>query len=246
MRENGSVETFLGDVNTENLAISFSSNIIALGSKDGSLILYNYEQKHPYRNGRLADSLFFVKEMRKYDDGMEIHDGHIRDSHRGISLKSLGDKAYIVDGKRNTEIALVGHQNNIGNVIFNRTHDMVITRAFDNTIRFWSVNTGKEIDSLRIRVNGYGNQSIACSPDNRYLVSSSDNMLYVWEIQTGSVVFSMPYEEVCYSCFSKDGNKLLFTSGFDNKNNGIKVVDFPTDDELIDWFKKKMPKRKRL
>lgn len=246
IRENGSVEPFLGDVNTKNIAISFSSNIIALGSNDGSIIFYNYEQKHPYKTGNLADSLFFVEEMKNYDSGMEIHDGHIRDTYRGLSLKSIGNKAYIIDENENTEIALVGHQNNIGNVIFNRTHDMVITRAFDNTIRFWSVNTGKEIDSLRIRVNGYGNQSIACSPDNRYLVSSSDNMLYVWEIQTGSVVFSMPYEEVCYSCFSKDGNKLLFTSGFDNKNNGIKVVDFPTDDELIDWFKKKMPKGKRL
>ncbi len=246
IRENGSVEPFLGDVNTQNIAISFSSNIIALGSNDGSIIFYNYEQKHPYKTGNLADSLFFVEEMKNYDSGMEIRDGHIRDTYRGLSLKSIGDKAYIIDENENTEIALVGHQNNIGNVIFNRTHDMVITRAFDNTIRFWSVNTGKEIDSLRIRVSGYGNQSIACSPDNRYLVSSSDNMLYVWEIQTGSVVFSMPYEKVCYSCFSKDGNKLLFTSGFDNKNNGIKVVDFPTDDELIDWFKKKMPKRKRL
>lgn len=244
MRENGSVETFLGDENTNKLAISFSSNIIALGSKDGSLVLYNYEQKHPYRNGRLADSLFFVKEMRKYDSGMEIHDGHIRDSYRGISLKSLGDKAYIVDGKRNTEIALVGHQNNIGNVIFNRTHDMVITRAFDNTIRFWSVKTGKEIDSLRIRVGGYGNQSIFCSRNNKYLVSSSDDMLYVWEILSGEIVFSMPYKDVQYSCFSKDGNKILFTSGFGNKEKDIKVVNFLSDDELIDWFKNKMPKRK--
>ena len=176
---------------------------------------------------------------------MEIYDGHIRDNYRGLSLKSLGKIAYIVDDKKKTEIALVGHQNNIGNVIFNRTHDMIITRAFDNTIRFWSVKTGKEIESLRIRVSGYGNQSIACSPDNKYLVSSSDDMLYIWEIQTGIVVFSMPYEDVHYSCFSKEGDKILFTSGFANKEKDIKVVDFLSDDELIDWFKNKMPKRKK-
>ena len=108
-----------------------------------------------------------------------------------------------------------------------------------------ALQVGKEIESLRIRVSGYGNQSIACSPDNRYLVSSSDDMLYVWEIQTGNTVFSMPYEDIYYSCFSKEGDKILFTSGFANKEKDIKVVDFLSDDELIDWFKNKMPKRKK-
>ena len=69
-------------------------------------------------------------------------------------------------------------------------------------------------------------------------------MLYVWEILSGEIVFSMPYKDVEYSCFSKDGNKILFTSGFGNKEKDIKVVNFLSDDELIDWFKNKMPKRK--
>lgn len=244
-RGNGNIMPYYGDNKTQNIAISIFSNIIAFGGSDGSLTLQHYESTTPYQPADYSDSSFFVTEMRKYDSGMEIHDGHIRDSYRGLSLKSLEDKAYIINEKINTVIALIGHQNNIGNVIFDRTHNMVITRAFDNTIRFWSVKTGNEIDSLRIRVSGYGNQSIACSPDNKYLVSSSDDMLYIWEIQTGNVVFSMPYEDVDYSCFSKEGDKILFTSGFGNKNNDIKAVDFLSDERLIEWFKNKMPKRNK-
>lgn len=227
------------------MQLVFFQILLLLGGSDGSLTLQHYESTTPYQPADYSDSSFFVTEMRKYDSGMEIHDGHIRDSYRGLSLKSLEDKAYIINEKINTVIALIGHQNNIGNVIFDRTHNMVITRAFDNTIRFWSVKTGNEIDSLRIRVSGYGNQSIACSPDNKYLVSSSDDMLYIWEIQTGNVVFSMPYEDVHYSCFSKEGDKILFTSGFGNKNNDIKAVDFLSDERLIEWFKNKMPKRNK-
>ena len=43
---------------------------------------------------------------------------------------------------------------------------------------------------------------------------------------------------------SKEGDKILFTSGFDNKTEDIKVVKFLTDDKIIDWFKNEMPKRK--
>ena len=243
IKEDGQIIPYNGGTGTQVIAINPIANIVAFGGRDGRLVLQHYDSTLPYKLANHRDSLFFVTEMKQYDDGMETMDEHIRDSYGGLYLKSLYKKAYIVDRKNGDEIELSGHQNNIGNVIFNRTHDMVITRAFDNTIRFWSVKTGKEIDSLRISVSGYGNQSIACSRDNKYLVSSSDDMLYVWEIETGDVVFSMPCEGVQYSCFSTEGDKILFTSGFDNKEKDVKCVDFPANDYLIKWFDNIMPKR---
>lgn len=242
IKEDGRITPYedIKDINT--IAIHPDANIIAMGTKGGRLILHHYVSTQP-KSADNHNSQFFLKEMCNYDHGMSIYEKHVRADYNGIILKSYKDIAYIENSNDGSILKLIGHQNNIGNVIFNRAHDMVITRAFDNTIRFWSMENGAEIDSLRIRVDGYGNQSIICSPDDQYLISSSDRMIYVWDIKSGGIIFSMPYNDVMYSCLSEDGSKLLFTSGFGNKTSDVKCVDFLNGDNLIMWFKEMMPKR---
>lgn len=230
INEDGEVTSYYGGLGTETIAINPIAKISAFGGKDGSIVLRHYEPTRVYRSADYTDSLFFVREMKNNE---------YKNKKNLVNLVEIFIEAYI---KGKTETVFSPHIPY--NVIFDRTRDMMITRASDNTIRFWSLKTKNEIDSLRISVSGGGN--IACSPDNRYLVSSSDDMLYVWEIKTGNIVFSMLYKDINYSCFSCNGDKILFTSGLDNEQKNIKVVDFLSDDKLVDWYKRKMPKRKNV
>ena len=75
--------------------------------------------------------------------------------------------------------------------------------SWDNTIKLWDVNTGKEIRTLTGHANWVN--SVAFSPDGKFLASgSADCTIKLWQVQTGIEIqtftgHSDPVSSVAYS-----------------------------------------------
>jgi WD40 repeat protein len=121
----------------------------------------------------------------------------------------------------------------------------------DNSIRFWNIESGKEIK----RFEGHTKEvtSVCFSPDGRYALSGSvDETIRFWEIKTGKEIrkFEGHTSGVAFVCFSSDGRYLLSRSSdktirlweiktgkeirkFEGHNNYITSVCFSPDGRYV-------------
>jgi WD40 repeat protein len=59
-----------------------------------------------------------------------------------------------------------------------------VSGSYDNTIKLWNVETGKEIRTLKGHDNSV--RSVNFSPDGKTLVSgSNDKTIKLWNVETG-------------------------------------------------------------
>jgi len=89
----------------------------------------------------------------------------------------------------------------------------------------WDRETGEQLINLRNTVNAF-----AFSPDGRFLVSGSDNILEIWDTTTGHVVKSFRGHSypISSAVFTKDGQHVI--SGSDDDT--VKVWDMTIDREI--------------
>ena len=110
-----------------------------------------------------------------------------------------------------------GHSKQIEAIIFSPVNGWAASGSFDNSIKIWEVETGRELRSL-IGHSG-AVRALAVSPDGKRLASgSNDGTARIWDVETARVIsnFDNNKNTVEATAFSPDGKRLAY-GGSDNK-----------------------------
>jgi RNA polymerase sigma factor (sigma-70 family) len=82
------------------------------------------------------------------------------------------------------------HKEGGSGVLFAADGRQLITSANDGTVRFWDLNGGKQL--LTLRSVQHGVSALALSPDGKLLAAADGNALRLWDAQTGRELRTIP------------------------------------------------------
>lgn len=110
-------------------------------------------------------------------------------------------------------------------VAFSPDGSLLATACEDNTVRIWSVGTGKGLLTLRGHTDPV--RCVSFHPGGRLLASSSDdNTIRLWDVATGRQLYLLEghADWVCSIAFSLDGSLLASAS----HDGTVKLWEVPT------------------
>jgi WD40 repeat protein len=115
--------------------------------------------------------------------------------------------------KRKQSITIKGHADAVWNVAFSPDGKSLVSSSRDSTIKVWDASVNPEALILD------GGLSVAISPDNTKIASSTGSRTQIWELRTGNRIrsFDGPASSVA---FSPDGNRLAVAPGVFGPANG--------------------------
>jgi eukaryotic-like serine/threonine-protein kinase len=135
---------------------------------------------------------------------------------------------------------LRGHTGGVLSLAFSPDSQQLASTSQDTTVKVWETATGREIHTLR------GNSSpvkcAAFSADGRFLASDGNEVIRLWDLQTGAEVLAMRNawgrNTVLALAFSPDGRRLA--SGGNHAivtlwdtQTGQEVVELPTSRMIV-------------
>jgi len=220
----------------KSLAFSADGSILATGSDDKSIILWNTKTGEAVTT--IGNNFFPVKALQFFSNdelfaasgpdiklidlqgkilrtfpGKTAHIWSIdynRPSGR-ITGGSYGKVIRVWDAATGKEVMLLeGHEKSTLPVSFSLAGDRILSGSLDHTVRLWDADSGKELKKMEVHTDNIF--SVAFHPGGRYAASASgDKTIRLWDLETGRVVQSyMGHEGAVLSVdFSADGNHLL-------------------------------------
>jgi WD40 repeat protein len=123
----------------------------------------------------------------------------------------------------------LGHTMSVASVAFSPDGKYVLSGSWDDTLKLWNVETGREIRTFTGHRDNI--KSVAFSPDGKYALSGSeDRTLKLWDVATGKELrtFARHLESVKSVAFSPDGKYALSGS----EDNTLKLWDVSTGKEI--------------
>ena len=130
-------------------------------------------------------------------------------------------------------LSLRGHTDEVLGTAFSPDGRMIATGSYPATAILWDASTGKELRTLVGHQTGV--TTLAFSPDGSrlYTASDDDGVAFVWDVATGTALFSFDGEAGAYSiAVSPDGTQLA-TGEFDTN---VKIWDAATGEKLLTLF----------
>ena len=126
-----------------------------------------------------------------------------------------------------------GHTDSVNSVAFSPDGLLIASGSHDGTIRFWDVQTGKEIRRLERQKKAYamGVFSLAFSSDGHSIASGDhDGTVQLWEVQTGKEIRQLEghTNSVMSVTFSPDG-RWIASGGWDET---VRLWDIETGKEI--------------
>ncbi|MFN6541439.1 MAG: WD40 repeat domain-containing protein [Nostoc sp. EkiNYC01] len=124
---------------------------------------------------------------------------------------------------------LTGHNSRVTSVAIAPDGKTAVSGSWDNTLKQWDLQTGKEISTL----TGHNSRvtSVAIAPDGKTAVSASwDNTLKQWDLQTGKEISTLTGHNSTVNAvaIAPDGKTAISGSG----DNTLKVWDLHTGKEI--------------
>jgi WD40 repeat protein len=144
---------------------------------------------------------------------------------------SLRVKAISENDQPAPELVLqTGHGKLVGAVVFSPDKQWVASGSFDNTVKLWETETGRELRSLQGHTGAV--KALDCSPDGTSVASGgNDRSLRLWDVRSGNAThsFSPNVGTIEAVTFTPDGAKLAVAG-----SDGVVVlVDASTGQEAV-------------
>jgi WD40 repeat protein len=109
----------------------------------------------------------------------------------------------------------------VDNITFSRNGEFFAISDSNDVVHVWKISTRKEVSRIKSPIYI---TNMVFSPDGNLLATGSyDNMIRVWDAQSGNLILSLPNSGNIFD-FSPDG-KLLGIGGFDNNINIWNIPD---------------------
>ncbi|MBD2694301.1 trypsin-like peptidase domain-containing protein [Anabaena catenula] len=240
------------------IALSPKGEILASGSKNGSIELWNIATGSKIRtlqgHSDRIESLAFSPDGKTLASGSNDETIKLWNVATGTEIGSLQGSFFSVysvtfspNGKTlasgssdgtiklwdvfttNERLTLAGHTTKVNAVAFSPDGRILASGSSDNTIKLWNIDTGTEIRTL----TGHSNRvnSVAFSLKERILASGSDdNTIKLWNIDTGTEIRTLTghSNRVNSVAFSPEGR--ILASGSDD--NTIKLWNVATGTQI--------------
>jgi WD40 repeat protein len=143
------------------------------------------------------------------------------------------------------ERSVKGHSGWVTGVAFSSESGRLTSGSWDQTVRFWDVSTGQQVNALSDKVKQV--QALAISRDGRWLATeNSSDTVTLWEAATGKEIRTLPTDKsvgapgttwVYSIAFSPDSRWLA--SGVDNKT--VRIWEVSTGRAVRDFMAQRRP-----
>ncbi len=127
---------------------------------------------------------------------------------------------------------LVGHQNKVWDVAFDPTGKLVFSASEDATIRWWDVETGREVGQFTKHKKPI--LTLELSPDgNRALSAGYDDDVLLWNIEDQAILkrFSGHMYKVWEAVFRPDHNQIITAA----EDGTVKLWDVDSESVVDTW-----------
>lgn len=203
------------------VAFTPDGGFILAGDSEFRLILWNAEKYTMERT--------FVYDPAEQKTAAERDVRCISFAPDGRTVLTAGDRLVLWNVKSGRRIRIFdGHKKAVISAAITSDGQHIVSGAFDETLKIWSLELGEEISSLQL---GHYPQSIAFSPDGRYaLTGETHGGLKAWDMKKGVFRFTLNGSEkgVLSIAVSPDNAKVV--AGL---NGTMKMWDLHTGKELL-------------
>jgi eukaryotic-like serine/threonine-protein kinase len=135
-------------------------------------------------------------------------------SWRGLNVRNdprAWEWYYLQSPPAHELLTLRGHRVDVCTVDVSPDGKRIASGGFDDSIRFWDAETGKQVMSIPAALRGV--LSLKFSPDGRRIAeSSTDHNVRVWDVALGLNLLTMRQTNVYALAWSSDGARLASTS----------------------------------
>lgn len=207
-------------------------NILALGSFDGSVDLYQ-------RNGKLITQLIGLQ-------ARDIRGLSFSPDGRKIASTGQGKSVRIWDVESGKLISkFYAHQDDILRVNFHPDGKRLLTGSKDGTVKLWDSDRGLELLTLNPRSVGNKSpdkkvssiQDTSFSPDGNLIVTAKNTTISLWDLQGNLLATAIAHDQELFTVkFHPDGQQLL-TSGRDETVKLWQIKDQNSQIQLVRIFK---------
>ena len=143
------------------------------------------------------------------------------------SSNSPKDNIIVYDWKTGVEVRrLSGHTNGVYSLAISADNKYLVSGSGDNTIKIWNVADGTLIRTINV---GYSVNDVSVSNDAQYVVAKYYNngtFFKVWNGQTGSEYWSIPYSNMNYAVINPNGTQLWIS--YNNNGPSLDVWNIAT------------------
>ena len=158
-----------------SIDVSRNKNFIASGSKDKTIIIWNFYTGQILNKLRGHENAVFSLAISSQDEFLVS----------GSADKTI--RVWRLDSGQQVRV-LNGHTNTVRSVAISGRHDYIISGGNDNTVRVWSLNSGMQVREL----NGHTDWVLSVAISEDYIFSGSkDTTVGVWSIDSGDQIISL-------------------------------------------------------
>jgi len=180
---------------------------------------------------KVASTISHIVDMDVSSDGATIAVSYNQSTVKDNTLQPGQVNLVALIDPKNGQVTrtLSGHTFLMGGVAFSSDGKSLVSVSGDQTARWWSVNTGREIRQIKLKAQGGTSRF---SPDGKYLVIATapiwgnppQSIVGLYDSQSGMLVREFPreYSQVTGITFSPDG-KYLLIGGFNMPNVTTKL-----------------------